>query len=154
MAQDPYKYFRIEAKDLLEQLGQGILELERDPRNTDAIARLLRYAHTLKGAARVVKRVDIAQHAHALEELLIQHRDAGDRADGEGVQRHLELVDAIAASVRSLGAGPVDPAAPAPPPVPASADLLSTVRIDVEEVDELLRAVSGWRKGSQTTTAT
>jgi len=143
LAQDPYKYFRIEAKELLEQLGQGALELERDARNVDTIARLLRYAHTLKGAARVVKCGEIAQHAHALEELLIQHRDAVGSPDRDTVQRYLALVDSIAASVRALAAPLAAPVAiQAVPPPPAGEELLSTVRINVEEVDELLRAVT------------
>jgi two-component system chemotaxis sensor kinase CheA len=29
MARDAYKYFRVEARELLEQLGQGILDLEK-----------------------------------------------------------------------------------------------------------------------------
>src|SRR5687768_3257578 len=51
MARDPYKYFRVEAHELLEQLGQGALELEKGAPAPDAVARLLRLAHTLKGAA-------------------------------------------------------------------------------------------------------
>jgi two-component system, chemotaxis family, sensor kinase CheA len=143
LAQDPYKYFRIEAKELLEQLGQGVLELERDASNADTLARLLRCAHTLKGAARVVKCVEIAQHAHALEEVLIHHRDDAGPPGRDRVQRYLGLVDSIAAGVRSLAAPlaapPADRAAPASP---SSEELLSTVRIDVQEVDELLRAVT------------
>lgn len=31
MPADPYRYFRVEARDLLEQMGKAILELEREP---------------------------------------------------------------------------------------------------------------------------
>jgi len=30
MAKDPYKYFRVEARELLDGLSQGILQLEKD----------------------------------------------------------------------------------------------------------------------------
>ena len=66
MARDPYKYFRVEARDLADQLGQGLLELERIGSGGEIVPRLLRLAHTLKGAARVVRQPEIADHAHAI----------------------------------------------------------------------------------------
>jgi len=51
MAKDPYKYFRVEARELLDGLAQGILQLEKDSPTPEVMARLLRLAHTLKGAA-------------------------------------------------------------------------------------------------------
>jgi two-component system, chemotaxis family, sensor kinase CheA len=54
MKRDPYRYFRIEARELLEGLSQGVLQLERGPASPELVARLLRLAHTLKGASRVV----------------------------------------------------------------------------------------------------
>ena len=67
MAGDPYKYFRIEARELLDGLARGILDLEKGAGGADGVARLLRYAHTLKGAARVVKQPEIADRAHAFD---------------------------------------------------------------------------------------
>lgn len=67
MSKDPYKYFRIEARELLDELGRGVLELERGL-EADVIERLLRAAHTLKGAARVVGATSIGDLAHALED--------------------------------------------------------------------------------------
>ena len=29
MTPDPYQYFRVEARELVDQLGQGVLELEK-----------------------------------------------------------------------------------------------------------------------------
>ncbi|MFN8449186.1 MAG: Hpt domain-containing protein [Anaerolineae bacterium] len=67
MMRDPYKYFRIEARELLDQLNQAVLELEKAT-TPERVAQLLRLAHTLKGAARVVKRTDIGDLAHAVED--------------------------------------------------------------------------------------
>ena len=75
MAQDPYKYFRPEARDLLDQFAKGILDLEKSGTSATAIQRLLRLAHTLKGAARVVKQSEIADRAHAIEDALSPLRD-------------------------------------------------------------------------------
>src|SRR5215831_17704470 len=74
MPEDPYKYFRVEADELLGQLQAGALALEKPGAGADLVAKLLRYAHTLKGAARVVKQIAIADAAHAIEELLAPHR--------------------------------------------------------------------------------
>src|SRR5947207_11004878 len=73
MADDPYRYFRIEARELVDQLDSGVLELDRAP-GEEVVARLLRVAHTLKGAARVVKLPAIAQDCHAIEEVLAPYR--------------------------------------------------------------------------------
>jgi two-component system chemotaxis sensor kinase CheA len=75
MSADPYKYFRIEARELVEHLSKGLLELEKGA-SPQLVARLLRYAHTRKGAARVVKHLRIAAAAHELEEQLSPLREA------------------------------------------------------------------------------
>src|SRR5271163_3161034 len=76
MTQDPYKYFRLEARELLDQCGQCVLELERGAAAAPLVQRLLRLAHTLKGAARVVRQTEIADHAHAMEDVLSPFREA------------------------------------------------------------------------------
>ena len=85
MTRDPYKYFRIEARELLDQLGKGVLDLEKGVHETDLMARLLRLAHTLKGAARVVKQPAIADLAHAIEDALAPLREGGAALPRESV---------------------------------------------------------------------
>jgi len=51
-ARDPLRYFRIEARELVDQISAAVLDLDQQP-GPDPVARLLRFAHTLKGAARV-----------------------------------------------------------------------------------------------------
>ena len=55
-----------------------------DP-DPERIRRMLRQAHTLKGAARVVREVGIGDAAHALEDLLAPYRESGGPATAEGV---------------------------------------------------------------------
>lgn len=75
MAQDPYKYFRPEARDLVDQFAKGILDLEKGASEPATVQQLLRLAHTLKGAARIVKQAEIADRAHAIEGTLTPYRD-------------------------------------------------------------------------------
>src|SRR5271168_5247007 len=139
MAQDPYKYFRLEARELVDQLGKTILELERGA-SPEVVARLLRVAHTLKGAARVVKQREIADRAHALEDALAPLRAATSPVLREQIDGFLALVDDMSARVTALSAAP-EPVAVAghrsPPEEPVRA-----LPADLAEMDELLDGVT------------
>ena len=102
MAKDPYRFFRIEAAELLDQLGQGILALEKGT-NPATLLFLLRLAHTLKGAARVVKQPEIADHAHSIEDILAPLRDGGRPAERPQIDALLALHDQIGSRVALLG---------------------------------------------------
>jgi two-component system, chemotaxis family, sensor kinase CheA len=104
---DPYRYFRIEAGEILEQLQTGLLALEKGAPAGEVIPKLLRCAHTLKGAARVVKQKDIADHSHAIEDLLVPIRDAGAPVVAAVIESSLQHVDAMRAQLLALSAPPV-----------------------------------------------
>src|SRR3954469_15153703 len=113
MGADPLRYFRVEARELIDQISSGVLELDQEP-GPDPVARLLRFAHTLKGAARVVKQQEIADRAHAFEEVLVPHRADTTALAADEMRELLRLNDEIEARVAAL-----EPSAPAPPPAPA-----------------------------------
>jgi two-component system, chemotaxis family, sensor kinase CheA len=164
MSQDPYRYFRIEARELAAELGKVVLALEKEGPSPARVAHLLRLAHTLKGAARVVKQREIADRAHALEDALAPHRETGGPLPKSGIDLVLGLIDEIGERVAALDAAPAAPqatgASPAPAPGSAGASAgdpasaagisatasaapvqsveLRTVRADVSEVEELL----------------
>jgi two-component system chemotaxis sensor kinase CheA len=148
---DPYRYFRVEAAELSDELAQGVLMLERAPPDQDIVARLLRAAHTLKGAARVVQQADVADRAHRVEDLLAANRDTGQPLPAPVAGQLLELIDGVRAQVRALGGATIDadtpdgarrdpssPAAPAPGPV--------DWRLDGADVDGLLDAIGDTRR--------
>jgi two-component system, chemotaxis family, sensor kinase CheA len=113
--QDPYRYFRIEAAELVERLGQGALAIGRGEQPPGGVAALLRHAHTLKGAARVVRQIEIADHAHAIEDVLSPHRSAPEGAPEESGAALLSRLDAIGVLVAALSR-PAPAAASAPAP--------------------------------------
>jgi two-component system chemotaxis sensor kinase CheA len=139
MAADPYKYFRIEAQELVDQLGAGVLVLERDGAEAGLLSRLLRFAHTLKGAARVVKEQDIARMSHELEDLLAPVRDRPGPVGAGPIARLLALLDAIGARVRGLS----NPTQEATQPDEA----FRTLRTDVAEMDALLGGIARAQAG-------
>ena len=101
MLRDPYKYFRIEAQELLDQLGQGALDLEKGLPAPDAVARLLRLAHTLKGAAGVVRQREISERAHALEDALTL-ADPSSLVPRDRIDLVLTLLDEMGSRVAVL----------------------------------------------------
>lgn len=140
MAKDPYRYFRIEARELVDQLGQGMLALERDG-GAQAVPHLLRLAHTLKGAARVVKQAEIADLIHGVEDALAPYRSGADPLPRERIDLILAKCDAINARLAELPRA--DGAAPDAAPLPAGGEgAPRIVRADVIEVDALLEGLA------------
>src|ERR1035441_5367030 len=113
MATDPYKYFRVEAQDLLEGLTQGALELEKGAADRAMVGSLLRLAHTLKGAARVVRQPAVAELAHGVEDILSPFRDTGTTVPQDLAPEMLHLLDQIGAGLAALDHPSGDTAAPA-----------------------------------------
>ena len=103
--EDPYKYFQIEAEELLENLIKGLLAFEKRPEDLTLLNDLFRYAHTLKGAANVVKLSCISQIAHEIEDRLVMFRDQGKRVVSEDVTLLLDAVAAIGDVIQELKAG-------------------------------------------------
>jgi two-component system chemotaxis sensor kinase CheA len=139
-AKDPYRYFRIEARELLHTLSEGVLEVERGRLRPELVLGLLRAAHTLKGAARVVRLPELASQAHAVEDALAPLREPDVLLPDAWASQLLGQLDAMSAAVASLGA-------PAPPtevgqPRPLAQESLETVRVEIEEMDRLLEGVT------------
>src|ERR1019366_1241798 len=140
MAKDPYKYFRVEARELLDGLAQGILQLEKDTPAPEAMARLLRVAHTLKGDDGVVKQIGIAELAHTVEGILTTHREAGQPLSKEQGSELLGLLDEITSRLSALE--PASDVAVAGPARPPGEEPLETLRVEIREMDSLLRTVT------------
>lgn len=146
MATDPYRYFRIEARELLDQLARGLLALEREDSEAAAatVALLLRLAHTFKGAAHVVRLPQLAEGAHALEELLSPLREPGHRPEPGRIEALLAQLDALESGLAALAApGLTGPSAsqPALPPEQPPAPRLEALRPPSEALDALLAGV-------------
>lgn len=140
-AKDPLRYFRVEAREISEELGRGALRLEREA-TPELIQRLMRLAHTLKGAASVVKQRAIAEETHALEDALSPLREATGAAPREAVEAILAHTDAIAAQVAALDAPPEAAPRAARAPGPAIDEPFSMLRADIVEMDGLLDGIS------------
>jgi two-component system chemotaxis sensor kinase CheA len=139
MADDPYRYFRVEAKELLDELTKGALHLDKGVSPASSVTEMLRHAHTLKGAARIVRQREIADHAHAIEEILDPFRDSSDAMPRDRLDTILGLLDDIGTLIKQL---------PFPDTVATATSERSqpetsarTIRAEIGEIDVLLDGV-------------
>ncbi|HTB22550.1 MAG TPA: response regulator [bacterium] len=146
---DPFRYFRVEARELLDGLNQGVLELERGGAPGEAIKRLLRLAHTLKGASRVVRLPELADLAHRVEEVL-QSPSADSGIPVAGLAALSGFLRAIAQGLDGLDApegAPPDSVPKAAPEAPLDntaareAPRPDTVRLEIAELDSVLNGL-------------
>jgi two-component system chemotaxis sensor kinase CheA len=151
MAPDPYRYFRLEARDLLDQFAKGVLDLEGGSDGGPAVQRLLRLAHTLKGAARVVRQGPMADAAHAIEDALSPYRDGADKVPQQRIDTVLRHIDALNARLRELDTPPTTamptPAAaptatPAAPTKPEADESWRAMRADATDMDAVLDGIA------------
>ena len=63
--------FRTEVEGLTPILNDGLVELERDPSASDRIAELMRAAHSIKGASRIMGLQSAVEVAHAMEDYFV-----------------------------------------------------------------------------------
>src|ERR1043166_5366260 len=63
--------FRVEAENQVALLTSGLLELERAPASPAQLESLMRAAHSLKGAARIVNLPPAVRVAHAMEDCFV-----------------------------------------------------------------------------------
>jgi two-component system chemotaxis sensor kinase CheA len=138
MAQDPYRYFRPEACDLVDRCIKAVLELDGTPDKARLIAELLRLAHTLKGAARVVEQSEIAEAAHAIEETLAPLKNQSEQVTRAQTGELLGHLDAIAQRIAML----TPEALPEKPKARAKQATPRIARADMGEADVVLDGVA------------
>src|SRR5262249_20728102 len=100
-----------------------------------------RVAHTLKGAARVVKQTEIANRAHAIEDTLASFRETGV-VGRPAIDAILSDIDDIGEHLRALSSPAESDAAENTPAAAPREDVQRTLRADISEMDALLEGVS------------
>ena len=135
---DPYRYFRIEARELIDELTAGLAGLSRGESTSTLIGGLLRHTHTLKGAARVVALADIADHTHALEGMLEPFRGSAGSVSAEQLEEMLGQVDDIGDLLRGLDVPAADPQAASEVAEAVSAEPISAAEGPVSQVETLV----------------
>ena len=94
-----------EARDRLKGLTAAVLRLEEVPGAQDAMAEVLRQGHNLKGSARMLGLIDIAQVVHHLEGLFVAAQQDARRLDAVAFDVVLSTIDALSIRVEQLASG-------------------------------------------------
>lgn len=87
--------FVAESRVLLEEAGEALLALERDPDDAEAINALFRSVHSIKGAAGLFDLPALVHLVHAGEDLLGAMREGRLRMDGTAADELLEGLDHV-----------------------------------------------------------
>ena len=100
--------FLEEASEHLEDMSRALLDLEREPKQREAIDLVFRMAHSIKGMAASLGYDSITEVAHRLEDRMQGVRAAG-RVEPDDLAllfKSLEGLEAMVAAVRDTGEAP------------------------------------------------
>jgi two-component system sensor histidine kinase and response regulator WspE len=88
--------FREEVRAHAATLSQGLVDLENGPAGPQKIEPLMRAAHSIKGAARIVNIDQAVQLAHGMEDALVAAQDGRIRLNPDDVDALLRGTDVLA----------------------------------------------------------
>ncbi|HET6431118.1 chemotaxis protein CheA [Dyella sp.] len=153
--------FLVEAGELVERLGEQLVELESSPQDGELLNAVFRAFHTVKGGAGFLAVEPMVQLCHHAEDLLNEARSGALLIDAARMDALLEALDRLQAMMSALASnGPMEmppatllqrltppkkgaaapaPVAPVAPP-PAAAD---GAPIDDSEFEALLDSLYG-----------
>ncbi len=82
--------FRNEVEGQVATLTHDLLELEQNPTAMDRLERLMRAAHSVKGAARMVNLDGAVRVAHAMEDCFVAAQQGAITLQPDGVDALLQ----------------------------------------------------------------
>ncbi len=97
--------FLEEADELLQELNQNLLKLEKNPEDDEIINNIFRAAHSLKSSAAFVGLNDLSDLAHKMENLLQGIRDKINDITPEVVDVIFKCFDVISAIIEKISSG-------------------------------------------------
>ncbi len=85
--------FKIDLENQLKALSDGILQLEKAQGDTGLLMTLMRAAHSLKGAARVVRLQDLSSLAHVIEDCFTAYQKKSLSFNSKHIDLFLSAID-------------------------------------------------------------
>lgn len=108
LAQD----FLIEAGEIVEALGEQLVELEQAPDDADLVNAVFRGFHTIKGGAGFMNLTAVVELCHLAEELFGMVREGKRSPDPELMDRMHQSVDELTGMLETVGEGEQPSSAP------------------------------------------
>lgn len=94
-----------EAVEIVEDLSEKLLELEKDKNNKDLVNEIFRHMHTLKGSSGFLGFTDLGIVAHKAEDILNKFRKGEASITSGSIDVLLEALDIISKQVKQLKEG-------------------------------------------------
>jgi len=105
--------FLVEASEILERLGEQLVQLEQAAADRGLLNTVFRGFHTIKGGAGFLGLVPMVELCHALEDAFDKARDGKILLDDDAFDYAQRCLDALTGQMAALGAGqalePADP---------------------------------------------
>lgn len=154
--------FKVESGEHIQRLDEGFLRLEKETGNLSLIADVMREAHSLKGAARMLGLSDIERLSHQLEDILNAAKKGAASLSPEAIDGMYKTLDEIKKLVNEaiMGEAPktghmektedekmrsyevkestVSTSQQEAPPPAGEAFRIETVRVDTRRLDSLM----------------
>ena len=94
--------FTQEAKELIQKLNEGLVELEKYPHNHDIIKDILRASHTLKGSSNILRFNRVTRLSHKMEELLTGIQDGQSTLNDSILDILFKSVDVLGQCIEAI----------------------------------------------------
>ncbi|NCF70305.1 MAG: hypothetical protein GWP59_01255, partial [Chlamydiales bacterium] len=88
-----FELFRADLEEQLEVLSSGLLSLEEDPENADLYEALMRAAHSIKGASKVIRLDMVTDLAHVVEDCFVLAQKGSLALTSDHIDVFLEALD-------------------------------------------------------------
>ncbi len=98
------KLFVTEARECLRVLNESMLQLEKEPENSEIIDQMFRICHSMKGMAAMMNLTAVTETAHALEDVFTALRERRIKADSEITDIIFSSLDTLEGMVVSVEA--------------------------------------------------
>ncbi len=113
--------FLVEAGEILDKLGEQLVELEQRPEDYDLLNAVFRGFHTIKGGAGFLAVTPLVQVCHRAEDVFNLLRQGTRKVDAQLMDVMLRVLDVVNHMFQSLRAGQ--------DPEPAEAELLTRLEV-------------------------
>jgi chemotaxis protein histidine kinase CheA len=94
-----------EAREHIQKLNEGLLNLEKNPEDSEAVNAIFRSAHTIKGSSKMLKLNAIHEVAHKLEDALSALREKNIRLSKKLLDLFFKAVDILSELVDKIVTG-------------------------------------------------
>jgi HPt (histidine-containing phosphotransfer) domain-containing protein len=99
--------FLIESEEMLIEASRAILEVEHSGIDLEAMNKVFRAVHSIKGGAQMIEFFPLAEIAHHLEDLLVPYRQSDQKVSDEIVGLILNAVDLMQDLIAGYKAGSI-----------------------------------------------